>query len=78
MQVPTFFDRAYGIFKLTYKPAEENFPNLELMRLLNEKFLDHPTKGVFGVELDAARHTRKAKSSGQKQAGEKAPLNCLP
>jgi putative transposase len=34
---------------LYYKPVEENPANLELMRMLDEEYLDHPTKGVLGM-----------------------------
>lgn len=32
-----------------YKPVQESAANLELMRLMDEEFLDHPTKGVLGM-----------------------------
>jgi putative transposase len=32
-----------------YKPVAENPANLELMRMMDEEFLEHPTKGVLGM-----------------------------
>lgn len=32
-----------------YKPAGEDPANLELMRLMDEEYMEHPTKGVLGM-----------------------------
>lgn len=32
-----------------YKPAVEDPANLELMRLMDEEYMEHPTKGVLGM-----------------------------
>ena len=32
-----------------YKPAEESQENLDLMRLMDEEYLEYPTKGVLGM-----------------------------
>ena len=34
---------------LYYKPVEENPANLKLMRMMDEEFLEHPTKGVLSM-----------------------------
>jgi hypothetical protein len=34
---------------LYYKPVEENPENLKLMRMMDEEYLEHPTKGVLGM-----------------------------
>lgn len=34
---------------LYYKPVEEKPEDLKLMRLMDEEFLEHPTKGVLGM-----------------------------
>jgi putative transposase len=34
---------------LYYKPVEESQANLELMRLMDEEFIERPTKGVLGM-----------------------------
>ena len=34
---------------LYYKPVEEKPEDLKIMRLMDEEFLEHPTKGVLGM-----------------------------
>lgn len=38
-----------------YKPAGEDPANLELMRLMDEEYMEHPTKGVLGLLISCVQ-----------------------
>ena len=58
----------FGVNRSThyYKPVEEDPEDLDVMRKMDEEYLEHPTKGVLGMVDFIKKNGRYGHLSGEK------------